>query len=49
MDYYDESVTPQCKIIHNRDNNAVQNMLNIVENIFSTGKRPNLFCIAVSS
>ena len=29
MNYYDESVTPQCKIIHNRDKNAVQNMLTI--------------------
>ena len=26
-----QSVTPQCKIIHNRDKNAVQNMLNIGE------------------
>ena len=40
MDYYDVNwlVTPQCKIIHNRDKNAVQNMLNIVKNIFLTGK-----------
>ena len=44
-----QSVTPQCKIIHNRDKNAVQNMLNIVKNIFLTGKRPNLFCRAVNS
>ena len=28
-----QSVKPQCKIIHNRDKNAVQNMLYIVENM----------------
>jgi hypothetical protein len=27
----------------NRDKNAVQNMLNIVESIFQTGKRPKIF------
>ena len=32
-----------CKIIHNRDKNAVQNMLNIVEHIKKTGKRPEPF------
>ena len=32
-----------CKIIHNRDKNAVQNMLNIVECIKKTGKRPEPF------
>ena len=32
-----------CKIIHNRDKNAVQNMLNIVECIMKTGKRPEPF------
>ena len=44
-----KSVTPQCKIIHNRDKNEFQNILNIVENIFLTGKRSNLFCRAVNS
>jgi len=39
-----QSIKPKCKIIHNRDKNAVQNMLNIVKNIFLTGKRPDLFC-----
>jgi len=38
-----KSVMPQCKVIHNRDKNAVQNMLNIVESIFNTGKRPIKF------
>ena len=32
-----------CKIIHNRDKNAVQNMLYIVEQIKKTGKRPEPF------
>ena len=34
---------PQCNVIHNRDKNAVQNMLNIVKSIFNTGKRPIKF------
>ena len=38
-----QSVT-QCKVIHNRDKNAVQNMLDIVESIFLTDKRPDIFC-----
>ena len=38
-----QSVT-QCKVIHNRDKNAVQNMLDIVQSIFETGKRPDIFC-----
>ena len=33
----------KCEQIHNRDKNAVQNMLYIVNEIFSTGKRPELF------
>jgi len=33
----------KCEIIHNRDKNAVQNMLNIVKNIFTIGKRPDIF------
>jgi hypothetical protein len=32
-----------CKIIHNRDKNAVQNMLNIAKSIKETGKRPKAF------
>ncbi len=32
-----------CTIIHNRDKNAVQNMLNIVEHIKKTGERPKAF------
>ena len=39
-----KSVKPQCEVIHNRDKNAVQNMLNIVESIFNTGHRPTIFC-----
>jgi hypothetical protein len=31
------------EIIHNRDKNAVQNMLNIVKSIFTIGKRPDIF------
>lgn len=33
----------KCELIHNRDKNAVQNMLNIVEEIKRTGKRPVKF------
>lgn len=33
----------KCEIIHNRDNNAVQNMLNIVKSIFTIGRRPDIF------
>jgi hypothetical protein len=33
----------ECEIIHNRDKNAVQNMLYIVKHIFDTGKRPDAF------
>jgi len=36
-------VKPQCEIIHNRDKNAVQNMLFIVDTIKKTGKRPLAF------
>ena len=36
-------VKPQCEIIHNRDKNAVQNMLFIVDTIKKTGKRPSAF------
>ena len=43
-----QSVKPQCEIIHNRDKNAVQNMLYIVETIFKLGKRPTIFTRTVS-
>ena len=33
----------ECEIIHNRDKNAVQNMLDIVTSVFQTGKRPDIF------
>lgn len=38
-----EDVKLKCELIHNRDKNAVQNMLNIVDSIFRTGKRPKIF------
>jgi hypothetical protein len=36
-------VNAHCKIIHNRDKNAVQNMLYIVETVKATGQRPLLY------
>ena len=39
-----KSVKHNCEIYHNRDKNAVQNMLKIVKSIFNTGKRPKVFC-----
>jgi len=39
-----QSIKPQCEIIHNRDKNAVQNMLKIVESVMKIGKRPDKFC-----
>ena len=39
-----KSVKHNCEIYHNRDKNAVQNMLKIVKSIFNTGKRPEVFC-----
>jgi hypothetical protein len=44
-----QSVKPKCEIIHNRDKNSVQNMLQIVNSIFSIGKRPDVFCREVNS
>jgi hypothetical protein len=38
-----QSVKHKSEIFHNRDKNAVQNMLNIVKSIFETGKRPEIF------
>jgi hypothetical protein len=34
---------PLCNIIHNRDKNAVQNMLYIIEHIKKTGSRPEAY------
>ena len=44
-----QSVKHKSEIFHNRDKNAVQNMLNIVKSVYDTGKRPNIFCRAVNS
>ncbi|HLX54296.1 MAG TPA: hypothetical protein VKR58_10160, partial [Aquella sp.] len=38
-----QSVKHTREVIHNRDKNSVQNMLNIVKHIFDTGKRPKEF------
>jgi hypothetical protein len=42
-----KSVKHNCEIYHNRDKNAVQNMLKIVKSIFNTGKRPEVFCRSI--
>ena len=39
-----QSVKPKCEIVHNRDKNAVQNMLAIVSSVFDIGERPAVFC-----
>ena len=44
-----QSVKHKSEIFHNRDKNAVQNMLNIVKSVYDTGKRPNIFCRAINS
>jgi len=44
-----QSVKHKSEIFHNRDKNAVQNMLNIVKSVFETGKRPNIFCREINS
>jgi hypothetical protein len=44
-----QSVKHKSEIFHNRDKNAVQNMLNIVKSILETGKRPHIFCRAINS
>jgi hypothetical protein len=44
-----QSIKPQCEIIHNRDKNAVQNMLYIVATIFKTGKIPAIFTRTTSN
>ena len=38
-----QSVKHKSEVYHNRDKNAVQNMLNIVKSIFETGERPTIF------
>lgn len=43
------SVKHKSEIFHNRDKNAVQNMLNIVKSILEKGKRPDIFCRATNS
>lgn len=44
-----QSVKPKCEIIHNRDKNAVQNMLQIVASVLTTGKRPEVYCRVINS
>ena len=44
-----QSVKHKSEIFHNRDKNAVQNMLNIVKSVFDTGKRPTIFCREINS
>jgi transposase len=39
-----QSVNHKREIYHNRDKNAVQNMLNIVNSVLNTGKRPEIIC-----
>jgi transposase len=43
MSWRCQSVKHNCKVIHNRDKNAVQNILKIVESIKTTGSRPIIF------
>ena len=38
-----QSVKHKSEIIHNRDKNAVQNMLKIIQSIFDTGQLPAIF------
>lgn len=33
----------KCNVVHNRDKNAVKNMIYIVKNLFETGERPSIF------
>ena len=33
----------KCNVIHNRDKNAVKNMIYIVKHLFETGERPSIF------
>jgi transposase len=43
------SVKHKSEIFHNRDKNAVQNMLNIVKSVLNTGMRPTIFCREINS
>lgn len=42
-----QSVKQCCEVIHNRDKNAVQNMLNIVDSVINAGNRPEAFCRSI--
>jgi hypothetical protein len=44
-----QSVKQKCETIHNRDKNAVINMLAIVHSIYRSGTRPNIFTRTESS
>ncbi len=44
-----KSVKHKREIFHNRDKNAVQNMLNIVKSVLRIGKRPDIFCREIHS
>ena len=44
-----QSVKHKSEIFHNRDKNAVQNMLNIVKSVLNIGKRPEIFCREINS
>jgi predicted transposase YbfD/YdcC len=44
-----QSIKHKSEIFHNRDKNAVQNMLNIVKSVLNTGKRPDIFCREIHS
>lgn len=38
-----KSIKHNCETIHNRDKNAVRNMLKIIDSLFTTGGRPAIF------
>ena len=44
-----QSIKHKSEIIHNRDKNAVRNMLNIVKSVFKTGNRPEAYCRIIGS
>ena len=44
-----KSVKHKSEIFHNRDKNAVQNMLTIVKSVLNTRKRPEIFCREINS
>ncbi len=43
LSHKDLGKSESCKIIHNRDVNAVRNMISIVESVYKTGERPERF------